>query len=132
MESLGNCQLLAVNIIERARRDWETWRLFTRSRRYEHDPEWVCSLYASSFRRGWSSPRDELIGFFRGPWCRFLWESVTEVPIEHMYKELNIDKVQACQISIRVKGAGKKRCLYFKPQNSPEGGGVEWWEGEEE
>jgi len=58
------CQLLAVAIIEWAVRDWEREIVETK--------------------------RDELAAFFRSSWCEFLFTSITDMPVESMWKELGV------------------------------------------
>ena len=73
MSSLGyvnerGCQLLAVAVIEWAVRDWKR-----------------------------EVKRDELTAFFRGEWCEFLFSSITDMPVECMWKELGIPEV-GCEV----------------------------------
>ena len=37
--------------------------------------------------------RDELAAFFRSSWCEFLFSSITDMPVENMWKELDIPEV---------------------------------------
>lgn len=126
---LGDCTRLACRIIELAVNDWKVWRRFTpyreQNRRYKRkppDPPWVQELYGRALRYGYASPRDQLIAFFRGAWCRFLWDSTMPIPIEHMYKELNIDNVQICKIPIGLEGGRTVYRLHFKPKDCGEDG----------
>lgn len=67
----NGCQLLAVAIIEWAVRDWE--------------------------REISEVKRDKLATFFRGEWCEFLFSSITDMPVERMWKELGIPEV-GCEV----------------------------------
>ena len=78
MSSLGyvnerGCQLLAVAIIEWAVRDWK---------REIDDKE-----------------RDKLTRFFRSEWCEFLFTSITDMPVECMWKELGVPVLEVgCEV----------------------------------
>ena len=110
-----SAETLAFRIIENAKNKWNARQVMTATWRHRGQPG-VRELYTRARRDGYASPRDELIGFFRGPWCRFLWESITEVPIEYMWKEFEIDSLKECKIRIRSKTGDTQHCIQFIPR----------------